>query len=398
MYSQCPECHARFRVSCRATSVRAAASCDAGAAEVHSMRSSRSATPCRPRSATRRGRLRADDTTAPATSRESVAGVEFHFTADDIESVSSSRAAGRVAPQRVSQDIEADGPEVAGAEPPVVVEYRGRALRGHHARGRAHQHRVHPRHRDRRRRAPTGEFEVLHEVPDVGVCPTDDHSQVSARIDASSIRDVATVRARDRIAECRQRPVSKPAPAPGSARLDCAGRRGAVAAHAAGDALAERTFAVRGPRGGTDAGTLDAALSLAWSAGCLLVALALLAQVTHQFRQDLVRHPQVGPLLKDLYARLGLSAVAQLGPGGPSSCGSGATAAVPTRTVALPCARVSRIAPSFAQPHPILRLELDDRFGDAVAIRDFEPAEYLKSPSPTARDCSAPAPARTPSS
>ena len=40
---------------------------------------------------------------------------------------------------------------------------------------------------------------------------------------------------------------------------------------------------------------------------------------------------------------------------------------------------------AFAQPHPILRLELEDRFGDAVATRDFEPADYLKNPSQAAR-------------
>ena len=34
----------------------------------------------------------------------------------------------------------------------------------------------------------------------------------------------------------------------------------------------------------------------------------------------------------------------------------------------------------FAQPLPLLRLEIEDRFGDAVAIRDFEPGEYLKDP------------------
>jgi hypothetical protein len=40
---------------------------------------------------------------------------------------------------------------------------------------------------------------------------------------------------------------------------------------------------------------------------------------------------------------------------------------------------------AFAQPHPILRLELDDRFGATVATRDFEPADYLKDPSQATR-------------
>ena len=40
---------------------------------------------------------------------------------------------------------------------------------------------------------------------------------------------------------------------------------------------------------------------------------------------------------------------------------------------------------AFAQPHPILRLELDDRFGEPIAVRDFEPADYLKNPSEASR-------------
>jgi len=40
---------------------------------------------------------------------------------------------------------------------------------------------------------------------------------------------------------------------------------------------------------------------------------------------------------------------------------------------------------AFAQPHPILRLELDDRFGATVATRDFEPADYLKDSSQATR-------------
>jgi hypothetical protein len=40
---------------------------------------------------------------------------------------------------------------------------------------------------------------------------------------------------------------------------------------------------------------------------------------------------------------------------------------------------------AFAQPHPILRLELEDRFGAVVASRDFEPADYLKNPSQATR-------------
>jgi hypothetical protein len=39
----------------------------------------------------------------------------------------------------------------------------------------------------------------------------------------------------------------------------------------------------------------------------------------------------------------------------------------------------------FAQPLPLLRLELEDRFGDTVARRDFEPREYLNDPAQAPR-------------
>ena len=39
-------------------------------------------------------------------------------------------------------------------------------------------------------------------------------------------------------------------------------------------------------------------------------------------------------------------------------------------------ASITNNAP-FAQPYPLLRLVLEDRWGDQVRAREFEPAEYL---------------------
>ncbi len=46
--------------------------------------------------------------------------------------------------------------------------------------------------------------------------------------------------------------------------------------------------------------------TLAWTLGSLLLATTLAAQLIHYYRQDLVRHPQVGPPLRAAYQRLGL--------------------------------------------------------------------------------------------
>jgi hypothetical protein len=40
---------------------------------------------------------------------------------------------------------------------------------------------------------------------------------------------------------------------------------------------------------------------------------------------------------------------------------------------------------SFAQPMPLLRLELEDRFGGTVARRDFTAREYLTNPAQAGR-------------
>jgi hypothetical protein len=48
--------------------------------------------------------------------------------------------------------------------------------------------------------------------------------------------------------------------------------------------------------------------------------------------------------------------------------------------------RVSiRNGATFAQPMPLLRLELEDRFGGTVARRDFTAREYLTNPAQAGR-------------
>jgi hypothetical protein len=123
---------------------------------------------------------------------------------------------------------------------------------------------------------------------------------------------------------------------------------------------------------------------LAWTLAGLLLALALAAQVTHYFRQDLVRHPQLGPPLRAMYGRLGLDLLPNwdLAALELRQWGNEPDAATSGRLVVR--ASLTNRA-TFAQPHPLLRLELEDRFGNTVATRDFEPSEYLKNPSQATR-------------
>jgi len=123
---------------------------------------------------------------------------------------------------------------------------------------------------------------------------------------------------------------------------------------------------------------------VAWTAGSLALALVLVVQLVNYYRQDLVRHPQLGPPLRAAYARTGVPLLPNwdLAALELRQWGNEANAAADGRMVVR--ASLTNRA-RFAQPHPILRLELEDRYGATVASRDFEPADYLKNPSQASR-------------
>jgi len=135
-----------------------------------------------------------------------------------------------------------------------------------------------------------------------------------------------------------------------------------------------------------DMGTRSLARSsgLAWSVGCLVAALALAAQLIPYFRQDLVRHPQIGPALVELYSRLGLPLSPNWDPRALQLRQWGDGGAVTTAGRMRVQATITNRA-TFAQPLPLLRLQLEDRYGEPVATRDFDPREYLKSPASATR-------------
>ena len=124
--------------------------------------------------------------------------------------------------------------------------------------------------------------------------------------------------------------------------------------------------------------------TLGWSLGCLLLLAGLVAQVAHYYRQDLVRHPALGDVMREVYDRLG----APLSPNWDLAAyelrrwGDSSDTATDDR-MTIRASLTNRAA--FAQPHPVLRLELDDRYGESIAVRDLEPAEYLKNPTEASR-------------
>ena len=189
-------------------------------------------------------------------------------------------------------------------------------------------------------------------------------------------------------------PSTRPAPAPATARDP--GRIVAERAAPAAEAIPAKRWQPQAradddellplSRGADETGDESgvAVGAIAWTVGCLVLALVLAAQVIHYFRQDIVRNPQLGPALSQVYDRLGLDLAPNWDPRAFElrQWGDAASTAKDGR---MSVQASIRNKAAFAQPYPLLRLELEDRFGGTVATRDFEPAEYLKSPAQAKR-------------
>lgn len=107
-----------------------------------------------------------------------------------------------------------------------------------------------------------------------------------------------------------------------------------------------------------------------------LLALVLGAQAVHHWRDALSRNPAFGPWLLQGYAALGLEppAPVDLSAFELRQLGAASEASQAGR-IKVRASIVNR-AP-FAQPYPLLRLTLQDRFGSTIGARDLAPVEYL---------------------
>jgi predicted Zn finger-like uncharacterized protein len=109
-------------------------------------------------------------------------------------------------------------------------------------------------------------------------------------------------------------------------------------------------------------------------AGPLVLLLAI--QFVHTYRHSLARHPRLGPAIVSLYGALG----ADLQPDWDLHAYEilqwhlGSDPATPGTLKVR--ANLKNVA-GFAQPYPLLKLVLEDRWGERVREREFEPAEYL---------------------
>ena len=117
--------------------------------------------------------------------------------------------------------------------------------------------------------------------------------------------------------------------------------------------------------------------SALWAIGALVLAVVLAVQVVHHFRRELARDANVGPTVRAAYARIGRPLAPNWDLAAFEVRQWGASESGPATPGTLAVRASLRNGAGFAQPLPLLRLELEDRFGETVARRDFEPREYL---------------------
>ena len=118
-----------------------------------------------------------------------------------------------------------------------------------------------------------------------------------------------------------------------------------------------------------------------WGAGAVLALVILMAQIVNHYRDELATSPSVGRPLTAFYASLGVQLaprwdlraydVRQLG----ASADPAGSGLITVR------ASIKNASPQ-AQPLPLLRVTLQDRFGNRIAARDVAPRFYVPRTMP----------------
>ncbi len=118
-----------------------------------------------------------------------------------------------------------------------------------------------------------------------------------------------------------------------------------------------------------------------WGTAAVVLVLIMAVQLVHFSRQDLVVHPTFGPWVRNVYSAMGMDVnpvwdLAQYQIRKRVTTSIDELGQMPITTT------IQNTAP-FAQPYPLVRLILWDRWGDTVDTLMFDPEQYLQ-PAPSA--------------
>ncbi|HWF99533.1 MAG TPA: zinc-ribbon and DUF3426 domain-containing protein [Steroidobacteraceae bacterium] len=119
---------------------------------------------------------------------------------------------------------------------------------------------------------------------------------------------------------------------------------------------------------------------LAWTLGAGALALVLALQIVNHYRDALAANPALRAPLSAIYSALGVKLAPRWNIHAYDVRQLGASVAGATAGEIVVRASVKNSA-SRAQPLPLLRVTLQDRFGNRIAARDVPPGDYLPSPA-----------------
>ena len=126
------------------------------------------------------------------------------------------------------------------------------------------------------------------------------------------------------------------------------------------------------------------ATPMVWKILAVPLVLFLIAQIVHHYRSDLARSAALGPTVVGIYDALGstLTPDWQLHAYEIKQWGVLSDPSQPG-TLRVRASITNRA--TYPQPYPLLKLVLEDRWGDQVRAREFEPAEYADPGTATNR-------------
>lgn len=113
-----------------------------------------------------------------------------------------------------------------------------------------------------------------------------------------------------------------------------------------------------------------------WTTGSAVLLLMLVVQIVHHYRHDLAANTTFNGPLTSIYAVLGIPLVPRWDLGSYEVRQLGASTAADAPGQITVRASVKNGAHQ-AQPLPLLRVTLQDRFGNRIASRDVPPQSYL---------------------
>ncbi|HEY6482784.1 MAG TPA: DUF3426 domain-containing protein [Steroidobacteraceae bacterium] len=135
-------------------------------------------------------------------------------------------------------------------------------------------------------------------------------------------------------------------------------------------------FMARKPVGSPATQKVEVRSAAGWTAGCAVLGLLLSVQLIHHYRDDLAATAAFNGPLTAIYSHLGIPLVPRwnLGAYEVRQLGASTAAGAPGQITVRASVKNGAHQP---QPLPLLRVTLQDRFGNRIAARDVPPQSYL---------------------